>query len=234
MRKTLKLSLIIPVLNEEKNLSELIPYLKKYGGGFIEDILVVDGGSLDKSVSVADSLGATVLHSPVANRAFQMNLGAKEAKGPVFYFVHADTRPPWNFADQIQIAWLKGYKAGCYRYQFDSKSLLLKLNSFFTRFNGPFAGGGDQTLFITKGFFERLGGYDPKFVLMEDFELVKRIKKYSKFLILPEIVTVSARKYSSNNWLKVQLVNAWAFFLFVNNTDPQKIKTFYQNRLEKY
>lgn len=234
MKSALKITLIIPVLNEENNLTELIPYVQKYGGDFIEDILVVDGGSIDQSVVVAESLGAKVIHSPVANRAIQMNLGAKEAKGTVFYFIHADTRPPWNFADQIQIAWLKGYKAGCYRYQFDSKSILLKFNSFFTRFNGPFAGGGDQTLFITKGFFERLGGYDPNFELMEDFELVKRIKKYSKFLILPEIVTVSARKYSTNNWLKVQLVNAWAFFLYKRKIDPKKIKSFYESSLQKY
>ena len=234
MKGTLRLSIIIPVLNEEKNLTELIPHLQKFGGDFIEDIQVVDGGSLDRSVVISESFGVNVLHSPEANRAAQMNLGAKEAKGNVLYFVHADTRPPWDFAGQIQIAWLKGYKAGCYRYQFDSKSILLKFNSYFTRFNGPFAGVGDQTLFITRGFFDRLGGFDPEFEMMEDFELVKRIKKYSNFLILPEIVTVSARKYSTNSWMKVQLLNAWAFILFMTNSDPKKIKSVYQNRLQKY
>jgi rSAM/selenodomain-associated transferase 2 len=223
----MKLSVIVPTLNESKNISELIPFLVKQGGDFINEIIVVDGGSTDSTREIAASLGARVLLSDQKSRAVQMNLGALHATGNTLYFVHADTRPLGSFAADIQKALIKGYKAGCYRYRFDSESFLLRLNSWFTRFNGLFSGGGDQTLFITRDFFNTLGGYDTDFCLMEDFELVKRIKKKAKFYIIPKTMTVSARKYRQNSWLRVQLANLYVFTLFHFGVAPEKLKNSY-------
>jgi rSAM/selenodomain-associated transferase 2 len=223
----MKLSVIIPTLNEAENIKELIPFLKKQGGDFISEIIVVDGGSKDSTCIIAENLGARVLKSDTASRAVQMNLGAHHATANTLYFVHADTRPLGSFAIDLQKALIKGYKAGCYRYRFDSESFLLRLNSWFTRFNGLFSGGGDQTLFITRDFFDKLGGFDPKFCLMEDFELVKRIKKKTKFYIIPKTMTVSARKYRGNSWLRVQLANLYVFTLFHFGVAPEKLKYSY-------
>lgn len=231
MSEPLQISVIIPVLNEEQNLQELIPFLKKYGGEFLVDLIVVDGGSCDHSIQIAETLGAQVIKSEKKSRAIQMNLGADRARGNVLFFVHADTRPLKSFTNDIQIAWLKGYKAGCYRYSFDSESILLKINSWFTQFNGLFSGGGDQTLFITRNFFNTLGGYDPRFCLMEDFELVKRIKQKANFYIIPKSITVSARKYQSNSWLRVQLANLYVFTLFQLGANPEKLKKLYSRLL---
>lgn len=226
-----EISVIIPVLNEAPNLRELIPLLKENGGHFLVDLIVVDGGSKDDSCSVAESLGALLLKTEIASRAKQMNLGAKHAKGNTLFFVHADTRPLRSYAEDIQKARLKGHKAGCFRYQFDSKGFLLKLNSWFTQFNGLFSGGGDQTLFISRDFFNTLGGYDTQFCLMEDFELVKRIKKKAKFFIIPKSITVSARKYQENSWLRVQLANLLVFTLFNLGVAPEKLKKSYSTLL---
>ncbi|WP_235009798.1 TIGR04283 family arsenosugar biosynthesis glycosyltransferase [Algoriphagus boritolerans] len=223
----MKLSVIIPTLNEAENIRELIPYLLKQGGGFISEVIVVDGGSNDETCRIAASLGAQVINSEIKSRAVQMNLGAAHAKGNTLFFVHADTRPVLSFAEDLQIALVKGYKAGCFRYRFDSETFLLKLNSWFTRFNGPFSGGGDQTLFITSDFFNTLGGYDTKFCLMEDFELVKRIKRKTRFYIIPKAMTVSARKYRKNSWLWVQLANLYVFTLFHLGVAPEKLKKSY-------
>lgn len=227
----LKLSVIIPTLNEAENLKELIPFLQKQGGNFVSELIVVDGGSRDESCLVAESLGAKVFRTETPSRAIQMNLGARYAKGNTLFFVHADTRPLRSFAEDIQNARLKGYKAGCFRYQFDSKGFLLKLNSWFTKFNGPFSGGGDQTLFISRDFFNTLGGYDIQFCLMEDFELIKRIKKKTKFYIIPKSITVSARKYRENSWLRVQLANLLVFTLFHLGMAPKKLKKLYSTLL---
>ncbi len=227
----MKLSVIIPTLNEAQNLRELIPFLQKQGGEFISEIIVVDGGSEDKTCHTAENLGAKVLKSNELSRAIQLNLGARHATGNTLFFVHADTRPPGSFAEDLQISLVKGYKAGCFRYKFDSENFLLKINSWFTRFNGIFSGGGDQTLFITRDFFNTLGGYDEKFCLMEDFELVKRIKRRTKFHINPRTMTVSARKYRDNSWLKVQLANLFVFALFRMGVAPEKLKKSYSTIL---
>lgn len=231
MKEKPAISIIIPVLDEAQNLRELIPLLKKEGSDFIVDLIVVDGGSKDDSVAVANSLGARVFTTENASRAIQMNLGAKYAKGNTLFFVHADTRPVNSFVTDVHSARINGYQAGCFRYQFDSDSLLLQINSWFTQFNGLFSGGGDQTLFISRDFFDTLGGYDTQFCLMEDFELVKRIKKKTKFFIIPKSITVSARKYRENSWLRVQLANLLVFTLFHLGVAPEKLKKSYSTLL---
>lgn len=223
----MKLSVIIPTLNEAENIKELIPFLKKYGGDFISEIIVVDGVSKDDTYQIAKSLGAKVFKTSDRSRAIQMNLGASHATANTLFFVHADTRPIKSFAEDLQIALIKGYKAGCFRYRFDSETFLLKVNSWFTRYNGLFSGGGDQTLYITREFFNTLEGYDSKFCLMEDFELVKRIKRKTRFHIIPKTMTVSARKYKENSWIRVQLANLFVFTLFHIGVAPEKLKKSY-------
>ncbi len=231
MNNTLRLSIIIPVLNEYQNLKELIPLIRKNGGDFLVDLIVVDGGSKDGSVELAQQLGATVVELKEASRAKQLNLGAAKSHGNTLYFVHADTRPLASFAEDIQKARLKGYRAGCYRYQFDSNHPLLRFNSWATRFNGLFSGGGDQSLFISKRFFEELGGFDSQFCIMEDFDFVRKIKKKTSFYIIPKSIRVSSRKYEHNSWLRVQVVNLYVFLRFLYGTPPQKLKSIYLKHL---
>ena len=232
MKESLRISVIIPVLNEQENLKILIPSIQEFGGNFLQDLIVVDGGSVDQSIQVAESFGATVYRTKEASRAQQMNLGAQHASGNTLLFVHADVRMISSFAFDIQKARLKGFRAGCFRYKFDSSKLMLKINSWATRFNGPFSGGGDQTLFISKRFFEDLGGFDPQFTIMEDFDLVRRIKSKSNFYIIPKSILVSARKYEHNSWLKVQVANLLAFWNFKRGTSPTVIKDAYIKSLK--
>lgn len=231
MIENLGISVIIPVLDEAQNLRELLPFLMENGGPNLRELIVVDGGSRDESCHVAESCGARVFKADTASRAVQMNLGAQNARGSTLFFVHADTRPLKSFGEDIHLALTNGHLAGCYSYRFDSKAFLLKINSWFTQFNGLFSGGGDQTLFISRDFFNTLGGYDAQFCLMEDFEIVKRIKKETKFYIIPKPITVSARKYRNNSWLRVQLANLLVFTLFHLGVAPEKLKKSYSTFL---
>lgn len=226
-----KISVIIPCLNEEANLKILLPFLIKHGGDLVSEIVVSDGGSKDNSIKVADSFGVTVIQSSEGNRAIQLNRGAQKTSGDIFYFLHADTRPVKNFAKIILSSIKEGKQVGCFRYHFDAEIKLLKINSWFTRFNSLLSGGGDQSLFIKKSFFESLGGFDESFKIMEDFDLVRRIRQKSEFHVLPYEMTVSARKYTENSWLKVQLANFTAFSLFLLKVKPASIKSLYLNFL---
>jgi len=227
----MKLSIIIPILNESENLKELLPIFFSHNRSADLEVIVVDGGSNDNSVGIAFKLGARVLKSAVCSRACQMNLGAQEASGEILYFVHADARVLVSFFEDIMEAVDRGVPAGCFAYSFDADSWLLKVNSWFTKFNGLLSGGGDQTLFIKRDVFEALGGFDEYFCIMEDFELVRRLKKKYSFHVIPKKIMVSARKYENNSWLRVQLANLIVFVLFFFKTPPKKLKKLYSRLL---
>ena len=147
----MKISVIIPTLNEAQNIERLIPYLKKECDTTpLLEIIMVDGGSQDETVALGQNLGITVIQCPRKGRAVQMNYGANTATGSVLHFIHADVLPPKDCFTNIIHILNQGYDAGCFTYQFDSKSWLLKINAFFTRFNKIWCRGGDQTLFVKK------------------------------------------------------------------------------------
>lgn len=204
MHLTPELSIIIPVLNEEKIIDKLLQYLEAVcpNSNKIE-ILVVDGGSNDNTVSIARKSNTKLFFSE-KGRAKQLNTGAKNAKGDVLYFLHADTYPPKNYHTQIKLAFNQGFESGCFRMQFDSKNLFLRFFGFLTRFNFLICRGGDQSLFVSKGLFEKTGGFNEEYVIYEDVELISRLYKQSRFKILPHTVITSARKYRKKGWLKLQ------------------------------
>jgi rSAM/selenodomain-associated transferase 2 len=227
----MKLSIIIPVLNEARNLVEMLPFFLNHKSKNEFEVIVVDGGSEDDSIKIAQNHGFVVLQSKERSRGYQMNLGARRSTGEILYFVHADTRIIPSFFTDITIIVADGVPSGCYSYSFDSDSRLLKVNSWFTQFNGLLSGGGDQTLFVKREVFEALGGFDERYCIMEDFDFVRRLKKKYCFQVIPKEITVSARKYESNSWIRVQLVNLLMVILFHFNTSPITLKRLYSKLL---
>lgn len=227
-----RISVIIPVFNEEKLIEDTIQFIKIYGGNLLEELIVVDAGSSDNTVLFSKNAGATVYSSPKIGRAEQMNLGAKMAKSAILYFVHADTKPPQTFAKEIIEAVINGTEIGCFRLKLNSEKKLFFINEWFTRFNLLWCRGGDQTLFTTKNLFEKINGFDEKFVIMEEYDFILKAKKEAKFEILKNRTLASARKYENNGWLKVMIANYIAYKMFVKKTDPQKIKEYYKAALK--
>ena len=204
----MKLSVIIPTLNEADNMAELIPLLLKGLAGKEHEILVIDAGSQDETLRISKSAGAHVtVVSPKKGRSCQMNYGASLATGDVLYFVHADTRPPVDFWADIMESLGKGFPAGCYRSAYDGKILLMKFNAWLTRFDKLFVRGGDQSIFITKDLFDQLGGYRTDYKIMEDFEFLKRLRTAAPFRVIPREILISTRKYEDNSYLRVNLAN---------------------------
>ncbi|MGA9238233.1 glycosyltransferase, partial [Robiginitalea sp.] len=110
-----ELSIIIPTLNEAPRLEVLLPYLRKnLPAGAGAEIIVADGGSSDGTPEIARRLGAEVLSTP-KGRAVQMNEGAKNARGRILYFLHADSVPPPGFYSDILNALKIKPTAGCFR-----------------------------------------------------------------------------------------------------------------------
>jgi rSAM/selenodomain-associated transferase 2 len=232
MFSSMQISIVIPTLNEAENIARLVSYLREQGGEKVTEIIVVDSGSTDGTVDRAIASGAKVLRCPQRNRAAQMNLGAREAANDVLYFIHADTLPPDSFAEDIERELAAGQVMGCYRYQFDSPRLILKFNAFWVRFKWLWCQGGDKTFFVKRAVFEEFGGYDERFVVMEEYDFLRKAMRKYELRVLPKYVLISARKYEHNSWLRVQLANAGAFAMFRWGAEPAKIKRFYFQMLK--
>ena len=224
------ITIIIPTLNEEAYISNLLISLSDLKYPVVETIMV-DGGSKDRTLEIAKLHGIRVIESTRACRSFQMNLGASVAKSSILYFVHADVIPPKTFAQDILKAINNGYISGCFSYYFDNPSLLLKFNSWCTKFKHCAIGGGDQTLFIKKQLFDQIEGFNERLVIMEDFDLVQRIRENHHFKLITNPANVSARKYFKNSWLKVQLVNTYIFLAYRIGASQKYLSKSYKKML---
>ena len=232
----LLISVIVPTYNEEKVISALVKHLLADAHDDLAEVLVIDGGSTDRTATLARQAGASVHVTAEMGRAQQMNYGAHIAQGNVLYFVHADTRPPSRYVENIQESLRAGHSIGSYRSCFCSSHPLLRLNSYFSRFDRFTCRGGDQTLFVTRSLFDQLGGYDPYYIVMEDFDFIRRARRKARFQVMPHNAYVSARKYEDNSYGRVTLANAIVFTLFRLGFSPQWLLRTYKKmvRYPKY
>jgi len=200
----LRISIIMPVLNEALRLSEAV-------GPFIDDrdhLLVVDGGSTDRSVVAALATGVRVIVSP-RGRARQMNEGAKHsALSEVLLFVHADVRLPANWRASVERAVHAGAGWGRFDVSLNSTHPLLRLVGWFMNQRSRLTGiaTGDQAIFITREAWHRVNGW-PDVPLMEDIRMSQQLlKACGRPACLPERVHVSARRWEERGILRTILL----------------------------
>ena len=219
------ISVIIPTLNEAGAIEPTISKLKKYRQ---TEIIIVDGGSQDRTVEIARSMGVRVLTS-AASKATQMNTGAAEATGKVLLFLHADTRLPENFENCVPAALARdGICAGAFSLHIDSDAgglrFIERVANWRSRFfQMPY---GDQALFVSRNLFHEIGGY-PEYPIMEDFELVRRLKRKGKIVILPESVLTSPRRWLNYGILKTWLLNQIIIAAYYLGISPQRLSQWY-------
>ena len=227
------ISIIIPTLNEEDNLLELLPYLRMYSNENTEIIVADACKTNDNTKKVCAEQKVIRVLCDDCSRATQMNKAASVAKGKILYFIHADARPPTSFIEDIRLTLSNNFDFGIFSYKFDSDSPLLKINSIFTRKKGFFAGGGDQSIFMSRDTFISLGMYDTNYCIMEDFKLFHKAKEMGlTYKIVPHDVIISARKYEQNSYIKVNVINLVAFTMYHMGINPQKIKKMYTTLLK--
>jgi len=179
----LDISIIIPTLNEAESIERLIHRLKNCGCSESHEIIVVDAGSSDNTIELAEKAGAKTLLSPKKGRAPQMNHGAKAAQGDLLYFVHADSLPPEKFCLSIKESLETGSQIGGFRFKFDSNKKILAFNNWTTQFDKIFVRGGDQTIFIKRKLFDELQGFDEKFRIMEEYDFIERAQKKTPYKV---------------------------------------------------
>ena len=210
-----RISVIIPMLNEAENIGRLLQYLidnAHYKNKL--EIIVVDGGSTDNSVEIVEKFNQKnfKLINSAKGRAKQMNTGAKAATGTILYFLHADSFPPKQFDQFILNETQKSNHAGCFRLQFNSNHWWLCLAGWFTQFNFKACRGGDQSLFITRKLYDKIGGFDESYIIYEDNIFISQLYKLKQFTVINKPIITSARLYKKHGIFKLQFY-FWMIYL---------------------
>lgn len=223
--ESLRISVIIPALNEEAGLARAIASAHSPGTA---EIIVVDGGSQDSTLEIAVKCGAKTIISEIG-RAKQMNRGAKTAIGDVLLFLHADTRLPSNFHHYVRSALeAPNSVAGAFRFSLDGPERALRFVERMVNWRSelldlPY---GDQAIFMTADMYHELGGF-PDIPIMEDFELMMRLRRRGRIRIAPIPVLSSARRWHALGIVKTTLINQAMIIAYGVGVAPVRIARWY-------
>ncbi len=220
--------MVIPALDEAGTIQGALAAARHYPG---VEVIVADGGSRDGTAAVAAALGARVVTARPP-RSVQMNAGAAAAGGGILLFLHADTRLPEGFPGQVRHTLASpGVAAGAFRLRIDSSAAGLRLiervaNWRSRRLQMPY---GDQALFMSRDRFWDLGGF-PVLSLMEDFELVRRLKRRGRIALAGGCVTTSARRWLRLGVAKTWLINQSIIAAYRLGVPTDRLAAWYRSR----
>ena len=202
-----KISIIIPTINEASNLPLLLSDLSIIQKEV--EILIVDSGSKDRTLDVANIYGAKIYKSKERNRGLQLYLGAKNSNGEWLIFLHADTRLTYDWFTKIE-SLLKGEKDYIYYFKFkvNDKKIIYRILEILVNFRSKYFKQpyGDQGLIIHRSVYLKNNGFK-KIPIMEDVDFLMRLKnkKNLKQLNLP--IFISSRKWERTNFFLQALKN---------------------------
>ena len=226
------IAVVIPTLNEERVLSRTLLALRQLR---FDEVVLVDGGSRDRTVSIAQgqlpglSLQPAQVLAAEPGRARQMNAGARATRSDVLLFLHADTLLPPETRTEIERGLEHpGYVGGRFDVRFEDDRgwawLVSRLMNWRSRWSG--ISTGDQALFVRRSVFDDLGGF-ADVPLMEDIELARRLKRAGSIAALRTRVTTSFRRWERQGALRT-IVQMWLLrFLYWIGVPPHMLQQFY-------
>ena len=191
------LSIVIPVLNEERAVRECLSQLALLNNSSAVECIFVDGGSHDNTQSILSEAKATWVTSE-AGRAKQMNAGAHLASAPIIMFLHVDTVLPQNAVQQIQEQYVSDKSWGRFNVAITGDHCMFSVIAWFINQRSRLTkvATGDQAIWISRDLFQRINGFSD-IPLMEDVEICKRLR-----MIAPMAVHKSKVITSGRRWIK--------------------------------
>ncbi len=221
------ISVVIPALNEELHIARCIESLRTEG--FSDEIIIADGGSTDRTKEIAlRHANITVMDSP-KGRGTQMNAGSADAAGDILLFLHADTTLEQGWAKELCAALNdQSVVGGAFSFRIENPSQKYRLVEAWVRlrcliFRMPY---GDQAIFIRKSVFQKLGGFK-EIPLMEDVDLISRMKWFGRIAVLEKKAVTSGRRWISKGLLRTTAINQLTMLLYLLGVSPERLARFY-------
>jgi rSAM/selenodomain-associated transferase 2 len=221
------LSIIIPTLDEASGIRDALERLQPLRAARHE-VIIVDGGSSDRTLALATPLVDRVLVAP-RGRASQMNAGAELARGGWLLFLHADTRLPENAERLLEDRIIaSGRQWGHFDIAIEGRHLLLPVVARLMNFRARLTGiaTGDQAIFVRREAFLAVGGFPP-LALMEDIALSRALKAISPPLCLSERVVTSGRRWESRGVVRTILLMWWLRLRYFLGASPERLARIY-------
>lgn len=220
------LSVVIPTLNAESGLPACLAALMEgLEVGLIRELVISDGGSQDRTVQIAEAVGAVVVRG-AASRGGQLRRGVEAAGGDWLLLLHADTvlDPGWSDAVMVHMA---GGQAGYFRLAFHTGGMAARIVAGWANLRSRVFGlpYGDQGMVLPRALLDRVGGI-PDLPLMEDVALARRLQGHMS--LLPITARTSAARYESEGWVRRGRRNLWCLIRYLCGADPHVLAQDYR------
>lgn len=223
----MKVSVIVPALNEAATIEHCVRQARAAGA---DEIIVVDGGSIDSTIACATGAADQVL-SGVRGRAHQMNTGAAAAGGEVLLFLHADTELPGGAIEDVRVALADPtIVGGRFDLRLEPSTPLLRLVAWLinARSRATRVATGDQALFVRRSIFDQLGGF-AEIPLMEDIEFCRRLKRRGPIACLRSQVVTSSRRWLESGIGRTILLMWTLKLLYYAGVSPERLSRAYRH-----
>ena len=219
-------SVVIPALNEADHIAGTLESLGAYRSEGHE-VIVVDGGSIDDTVTIAERYAGTVLHSD-SGRALQMNAGIESASGDVLLFLHADTRLPHDAMSKIINSIEDGFFWGRFNVRLTGDDLIFRIIERMMNIRSCITGiaTGDQAIFVSRESIDIIGKY-PALLLMEDVVFSKRLRNLGWPACIRHQVLTSSRRWEDRGVLRTILLMWCLRLLFFLGVPAEKLARQY-------
>ncbi|MFA5717841.1 MAG: TIGR04283 family arsenosugar biosynthesis glycosyltransferase [Desulfobulbaceae bacterium] len=224
-RKTSDISVIVPTLNDASSLDRLLAGLRGSPG---LEIIVADGGSQDGTAAVARRHGVG-LTAATPGRGSQLNHGLRRSSGEYLVFLHCDTLLPADFAAHVRATLSRpGTAAGAFRLAIDARGAQYRLIEWGANFRSGRLGlpYGDQAIFARREVVQSVGGV-PEDAILEDVDLVRRLRRAGRIRLAPAAVLTSARRWEHLGVLRTTLLNQAMLAGYLLNIDRDRLHRFY-------
>ena len=222
------ISIIIPTFNSEPDLHETLGSLfEVIENELIRELIISDGGSTDKTKSIAHEVGAVLIEGS-CGRGLQISKGVDKSRGDWILILHADTILSLDWSVNLMQKIDRNF-AYHFKLKFKSKSLFARILEYWVQIRSKFLGlpYGDQGLLIHRDLLNTLGGF-PKIPLMEDIALARKLKSETKSLEI--LAYTSAEKYHKNGWFRQSVLNFFLLIQYLFGKDPHQLfKVYYKN-----
>ena len=220
-----EISIIIPALNEADSIRETLDALAGFENA---EIILVDGGSTDATVAIAQNYDVKILHAPRRGRGLQLQTGADSGNAGILWFVHADTTVPPDAVEQIKTVLERGGVAGGnFSIRFDGARRAARFLSWlYPNLRKLGLIYGDSAIFVRRSVYEKIGGFRD-YPIFEDLDFVERLKKEGEIVTLSSVVTTSSRRFETKSFTLVFLRWTILQILYWLGVSPHKLVKIY-------